>query len=191
MLNKKLHANNFLLEGPVSDIQSDHVLVKCQDVFVRVEGVQNMDIVIGTQISVNGSYSYENKMPVIKSTSNGYSDLVQPLNGYIEGEVIKVDRMGSAEKPWAKVLLRSTHKNAVNKEEVQSSICLVNLSSGSLATIEYDIGLGDILGVNVNVSNNDVELTLKVCNIKLHYPKPILDLFEKYRQDPLSYRGVE
>ncbi|OEE35304.1 hypothetical protein A1QO_00665 [Vibrio genomosp. F10 str. ZF-129] len=183
MLNKKLFKNSFELCGIVSEESDALIKLSNNGMLINIEhNFTDTPFMVGSNIQVFGTYSYEDRLPIFRASSIDFIDSPESLNGQIEGVVKKLTRMGTKDKPWAKVLLDVKHHHAFrDPKEVTSSICLVNLSQSSLESIGYDLYEGDVLGCNVHSASNDVELTLKVSKIFLHYPKHVLDYFHSSR----------
>lgn len=190
MLNKKLGVNSFELIGLVSEVGTDQLTLNYQahNLRVQMHDAEAQNLMVGSSIKVLGAYHFVDNQPCFTVSEWHFFDSEPRLSGYIEGEVIKFEKMGDERKPWAKVLIKSNHRRADNNSEVTSSICLVNISGESLKTIDFDLYKGDRLGVNVLATNNDVELTWKVSKIRLHYPHQILTYFnsEQYVKDRLG-----
>ncbi len=189
MLNKKLHTNRFKAIGYVSEIFDDHFLLRVDEHLIKIEHQPiRLTLEVGCSVLCVGKYSYEKEQPIIRAEQVELSDLTHLSMGYVEGSIIKVDRMGTQENAWATVVIRVTHKEAFDANKTTSSIVKVTLSHASLEHIGFDIGEGDLLELEVVATNNDVALTWKTKNVRNHVPLPVLEFYKQYQKDPLKYR---
>lgn len=185
MLNRKIGVNEFVIKGIVSDILSDRLKVKVNELVIDVMvSTPYPNVIVGSYVRVVGNYVYKSRVVSINAHAVTLESGRPDITGHVCGEIHEVKRFGSQESPWAQVLL-TTKFNIPNDTNVYSELVLVAMSKGSLEQVQYDLRKHDRIEVQVHNSSFEESLALKVTKVLNHYPIEVIKYFssERYIND--------
>ncbi|WP_063664907.1 hypothetical protein [Aliivibrio fischeri] len=178
MLDKFLGINSVTLVGCYKKIDNQYYLDTADGVFELLNELKGASV--NDNYVIYGSFFFKSKTSYVRVHSFAKNDFNSGKrnNIYVVGEITKVNLRGTQEDPWADVLITIKHKI---DDSVTSDIVKVILSNSSLNKINYDINVGDWLGVSCHKTKSET-FALKVNSVSEHFPKAIRDFWENYKK---------